>query len=122
MRALISTIALTLVTGCSLGESEAGSQAEIVVTSVVQDTTDYGPIALQLQVHNIGAAGASKVLVRSYPAKSGDDLTAGAVTYFNLDSGIATGDSAYGEAVLWGVSSHADYDTIRYFIDWTTQK
>ena len=121
MRILSSSIIFTLLAGCSLVESEPGPQAEIVITDVMQETTDYGPVALELLVHNIGDAGAAEVLVRSYPVKSGHDLTDGAVTYFSPDSGIAPGDSAYGQAMLWGISSRAEYDTIRYFIDWTSQ-
>ena len=121
MRILLSPIFITLLTGCSLDGSEPGPQAEIVITDVMRETTDYGPVALELLVHNIGDAGAAEVLVRSYPVKSGHDLTAGAVTYFSPDSGIAPGDSAYGQAVLWGIASHAEYDTIRYFIDRISQ-
>ena len=121
MRILLSSIICTLLAGCSLDESEPGPQADIVITDVVQGTTDYGPVFLELLVHNIGDAGTAEVLVRSYTVKSGRDLTAGAVTYFSPDSGIAPGDSAYGQALLWGISSHAEYDTVRYFIDWISQ-
>ena len=120
MQKVIATLFITMLAGCALTESESGPQAEIVIYDVIPETTDYGPIALQLWVTNIGDADASEVIVRSYPVKFGDDLTGGAVTYFNPDSTIAPGDSAYGQAVLWGISSHADYDTLRYFIQWTT--
>lgn len=120
MQTLTVTGFLILVAGCSLTESEVGPQADIVILSVAPLSTDYGPVAVQLPVTNIGAATASGVLVRSYPVKSGQDLTNGVVTYFNPDSTIAPGDSAYGQAVLWGISSHAEYDTLRYFILWTT--
>ena len=120
MQKLIALCLLTLLAGCSLTESESGPQADIVILDAVPESTNYGPVAVQLLVQNVGAATASEVLVRSYPVKSGQDLTGGAVTYFNPDSTIAPGDSAYGQAVLWGISSHAEYDTLRYFIQWTT--
>ena len=122
MQKLTAAILLILLAGCSLTESESGPQAEIVIVNTVPESTDYGPVAIQLLVENIGAAAASGVLVRSYPVKFGKDLTGGAVTYFNPDSTIAPGDSASGQAVLWGISSHAEYDTLRYFIQWTTMQ
>ncbi len=120
MPKLITTCLLILLAGCSLTESESGPQADIVILDAMPQSTNYGPVAVQLLVENIGAAAATGVLVRSYPVKFGKDLTGGAVTYFNPDSTIAPGDSASGQAVLWGISSHAEYDTLRYFIQWNT--
>ena len=40
MRILLSSIICTLLAGCSLDESEPGPQADIVITDMVQGTTD----------------------------------------------------------------------------------
>ncbi|MCD6579687.1 hypothetical protein J7L48_09435 [bacterium] len=110
---LFAVLLLLLLSTCG-----TGPDFEIVKT--VKETKSYGSPYVKITVRNIGD-GIGYNVSCDVLAKRGNNIVDSGFAYFANGANIEPGESATDEAVFFDLSSHSNYDNLKYELDWLSR-
>ena len=112
---------ILLLSGCGEdGLTGAEKEAKFEITSTSTGVKSYGAPYIIITVKNTGNATGYNASC-DVQAKIGNTIIDAGFAYFASGGSISVGESAIDEAIFFDLTSHSDYDNLKYELDWLTR-